>query len=113
MRFVRVGVPMTCPMNMYDTSPESWAKGAVYRLLLMSVAFCYLQSKKQNSYFAQVSTFVTYVACFFAEKISIWKYFFSELWKIVFAWVQFQTKSQSEQYIDGQSFVKISVRNDI
>ena len=40
----------------------------VSRLLLMSIALSYLQSKKQNSYFAQVSIFVTYVACFFAEK---------------------------------------------
>ena len=40
----------------------------VSRLLLMSIALSYLQSKKQNSYFVQVSTFVTNVAFFFAEK---------------------------------------------
>ena len=35
--FVRLGDPTAQQINMYDTSPESWACGAVYRLCLMLI----------------------------------------------------------------------------
>ena len=43
--FVRVGDPTTQLTNMYDTSPESWAHGAVDRLLFISIASIYGEYK--------------------------------------------------------------------
>ena len=47
MRFVRVGDPTAQLTDMYDTSPESRARGAVYRLLFISIAFIYGEYKAQ------------------------------------------------------------------
>ena len=43
LRFVRVGASMARLTNMYDTSSESWAHGAVDRLLLISIAFIHCE----------------------------------------------------------------------
>ena len=43
--FVRVGDPTTQLTDMYDTSPESRACGAVYRLLFISIALIYGEYK--------------------------------------------------------------------
>ena len=54
LQFVRVGLTMTKLTNMYDTSPESYGLGAVYRLLLMSIALSnreYLVQSKNRSGF--------------------------------------------------------------
>ena len=45
LRFVRVGDPTAKLTDMYDTSPESQAHGAVYRLLFISIAFIYSEYK--------------------------------------------------------------------
>jgi len=37
--FVRLGDPTVQQTDMYDTSSESRARGAVYRLLFISIAF--------------------------------------------------------------------------
>ena len=39
LRFVRVGDPTAQLTDMYNTSPESRARGAVYRLLFISIDF--------------------------------------------------------------------------
>ena len=46
--FVRVGDSMAQLTNVYDTSPESWARGAVYRLLFISIAFIYCEYKAKS-----------------------------------------------------------------
>ena len=53
---------------MYDRLPERCVRSAVYRLLLMYIAlnFCEYKAKKP-SHFAQASTFVTNLECFFAK----------------------------------------------
>ena len=60
---------------MYDTSPESYVHGAVYRLLLMSTAlsYCEYKVKTEVAFFTQVSMFVTNAACFLAKKIRRYK----------------------------------------
>ena len=45
LRFVRVGDPTAQLTDMYDTSPESPARGAVYRLLFISIAFIFSEYK--------------------------------------------------------------------
>ena len=45
LRFVTVGDPTAQLTDMYDTSPESRARGAVYRLLFISIAFIYGEYK--------------------------------------------------------------------
>ena len=45
LRFVRVGDPTAELTDMYDTSPESRACGAVYRLLFISIALIYGEYK--------------------------------------------------------------------
>ena len=45
LRFVRVGDPMAELADMNDTSPESRARGAVYRLLFISIALIYGEYK--------------------------------------------------------------------
>ena len=45
LRFVRVGDPTAELTDMYDTAPESRARGAVYRLLFISIAFIYGEYK--------------------------------------------------------------------
>ena len=45
LQFVRVGDPTAQLTDMYDTSPESRARGAVYRLLFISIAFIYGEYK--------------------------------------------------------------------
>ena len=45
--FVRVGDSMAQLTNVYDTS-ESWARGAVYRLLFISIAFIYCEYKAKS-----------------------------------------------------------------
>ena len=47
LRFVRVGNPTAQLTDMYDTSPESQALGAVYRLLFISIAIIYGEYKAQ------------------------------------------------------------------
>ena len=49
LRFVRVGNPAAQLTDMYDTSPESRARGAVYRLLFISIAFIYGGYKEKCS----------------------------------------------------------------
>ena len=46
-KFVRVGDRL---QKMYDTSPESWARGAVYRLLFISIAFIYGEYKAKCNF---------------------------------------------------------------
>ena len=46
--FVRVGDPTAQLTNMYATSPESGASGAVYRLLFISIAFIYCEYKAKS-----------------------------------------------------------------
>ena len=41
LRSVRVGDPTAQLTDMYNTSPESRARGAVYRLLFISIVFIY------------------------------------------------------------------------
>jgi len=63
---------MTQQTKMYDISPESWFLGAVDKLSLMSIALsCY--DTKQNSFLAQVATFVTIIACFSQKKLRVLK----------------------------------------
>ena len=45
LRFVRVGDPTAELTDMYDTSPESRARGAVDRLLFISIASIYGEYK--------------------------------------------------------------------
>ena len=54
LKFVRVGDQLP---NMYDTSPESWARGAVYRLFFIPIAFIYCEykAKKQSGFGAELS----------------------------------------------------------
>ena len=42
---------------MYDTSPESWALGAVYRLFFIPIAliYCEYKAKKQSAFGAELS----------------------------------------------------------
>ena len=42
---------------MYDTSPESWARGAVYRLFFIPIAFIYCEykAKKQSGFGDELS----------------------------------------------------------
>ena len=47
-RFVRVGGPMARLTKMYDTSPESWVLGAVYRLPLMVMAMRCFEYKSKS-----------------------------------------------------------------
>ena len=47
--FVRVGDPTAQLTNMYATSPESGASGAVYRLLFISIAFIYCEYKAKKN----------------------------------------------------------------
>ena len=57
MWFVRVGYPMARLTKMYDTSPKSWARGAVYRLFFIPIAFIYCEykAKKQSAFGAELS----------------------------------------------------------
>ena len=66
-----VGLAMTQLTNMYDTSPDSYVYGAVYRLLLMSTAlsYCEYKVKTEVAFLTQVFMFVTNAACFFAKKM--------------------------------------------
>ena len=42
---------------MYDTSPESWARGAVYRLLFISIAFICCEYKEKAKWFPKTKLF--------------------------------------------------------
>ena len=55
--FVRLGNPTAQLTKMYDTSPESWARGAVYRLFFIPIAFIYCEykAKKQSGFGAELS----------------------------------------------------------
>ena len=70
---------MTRVTKIYDTSPEIWVFGAVDTSVDTWVGYLHsfdilrVQNKNQNSFLAQVSTFVTNEACFFAEKMSCCK----------------------------------------
>ena len=55
MRFVRVGDLTVGLTNMYDTSPESWAHGAVYRLLFVSIAFICCEYKEKAKWLLGLS----------------------------------------------------------
>ena len=57
MWFVRLGNPMAQLTKLYDTSPESWARGAVYRLFFIPIAFIYCEykAKKQSGFGAELS----------------------------------------------------------
>ena len=58
MWFVRLGNPTARLTKMYDTSPESWARGAVYRLFFIPIAFIYCEykAKKQSGFGAELSS---------------------------------------------------------
>ena len=45
LRFVRLGNPTAKVTDMYETSSESQARGAVYRLPFISIAFIYGEYK--------------------------------------------------------------------
>ena len=57
MWFVRLGNPMAQLTKMYYTSPESWARGAVYRLFFIPIAliYCEYKAKKQSVFWAELS----------------------------------------------------------
>ena len=54
--FVRVDDSMAQLTNVYDTSPESWACGAVYRLLFISMTFisCEYKAKSKVAFGAEL-----------------------------------------------------------